>query len=423
MFGWKDVVVTIVLILNVIINWSLFICYLNPTELAEMAADRDTKANDSTVKASLEKEISCLKSEIFSLQQKLEQNLKEKIEETKLLQDQASSREKEINELKDLLKKETLRADNSEEEREHVFKELNKAKALIVKDEEIKPHVPEVTKEINLVKNLLASERQKTESERKKAESEKRKADQYLSELEVLRTTAHKTSSDLLTLTSNLETVKKQLEFEKQKTLKEKKRADMESAKAREQMKLTEGLSKKFEIVRARNEELKKEMELQSTSSKVKFTENSAKLEEKIRLLEMNKKTAMDWKSRANDLTQQLQEAQLVTEGLKKQVHELSLSQKSIKTHSISPQKVRDLEKAEMKLLKKKLKFERNCAKHSTKVAEFENFRREFQAVELGRLKLEFGSLTNRMNLLDEYFSRDVEGTAALKNEKVCFCH
>ncbi|CAD5320373.1 unnamed protein product [Arabidopsis thaliana] len=389
-------------------------------KLGEKATDGDMKANGSTVKASLEKEISGLKFEIVSLQQKLERNLKEKSEETKLLQDQASSREKEINELKDLLKKETLRADSSEEEREHVFKELNKAKALIVKDEEIKPDIPEVKREISLVKNLLASERQKTESERKKAESEKKKADMYLSELEVLRNAAHKTSSDLLTLTSNLETVKKQLELEKQKTLKEKKRADMESAKARDQMKLAEDLSKKFEIVRARNEELKKEMESQSASSKVKFAENAEKLEEKIRLFEMNKKTAMDWKSRADELTQQLQKAQLVTEGLKKQIHELSLSQKSIKTHSISPQKVRDLKKAEMRLLKKKLKFERNCAKHSKTVATFEKFRREFQGAELGRLKLEFGSLTNRMNLLDEYFSTDVEGTAGLGKATGC---
>lgn len=367
-----------------------------------MAADRDTKGNDSAVKASLEKEISGLKSEVLSLQQKLEQNLKE----TKILKDQASSREKEINELKVLLKKETLRAYNSEEERKKVCKELNKTKALIVKDEDIKPHVPEVNKEISLVRNLLASERKNTESEREKAESEKKKADQYLSELEVLRTTARKTSSDLLTLTSNLETVKKQLEFEKQKTLKERKRADTESAKAREQINLAEDLSKKFETIRARNEELKKEAELQTASSKV--TEN-----EKIRLLKMNKKTGMDWKYRADDLTRQLQEAQLVTEGLKKQLHELSLSQKSTKTRSVSPHEVRDLEKAKVRLLKKELKFERKRAKHYEKVAEFEKFRSEFQAEEL--------RLSYRKNLLSEYFSRGVEGTSGLA--KVCRCH
>lgn len=395
--------------------------YLNPTELEEMAAQRDVKENQSAVNGSLEKEISVLKSEILSLQQRFEQNLKEKSKEIKILKDQASSGEKEINELKDLLKKETLRADNSEEEREKVCKELIKTKALTVKNEDIKPHVPEENKEISQLKNLLVSERQKTESERKKVQSEKKKADQYLFELEVLRSTAHKTNSDLLSLTSNLETVKKQVEFEKQMALKERKRADMESAKAREQIKLAEGLSKKFDIVRARNEELKKEMELQSARSKVKFAENSAKVEEKIRLLEMNKKTAMDWKSRADDLVQQLQEAQLVTEGLKKQMHELSLSQKSTETRSVSPNKVRNLEKAEVRLLKKELKFERKCAKHSKKVAKFENFRREFQAEELGQLKLEFGNLTNRMKLLDENFLRDVEGTSGLG--KVCLCH
>ncbi|KAJ4891655.1 maternal effect embryo arrest 22 [Raphanus sativus] len=381
-------------------------------KLREMSDSVDTKENYSVEKASLEKEVYDLKSEILSLQQRLELNLQEKNEQSKILRDQASSRGKEINELKNLLKKETSRADNSEEEREQICKELNKAKALLVKYEDIKPDVPELREEINLVKSLLVSERQKAESERKKAESEKKKADQYLSELETLRTTARKTSSDLLALTSNLETVKKQLESEKQKTLREKKRADMESAKAREQMNLAEGLSKKFEIIRVRNEELKKEAELQSASSKVKFAENSAKLEEKMRLLEMNKKTAMDWKSRVDDLTRQLQESQLVTEGLKKQVHELSLSRKS--TRSISPHEARDLEKAKMRLLKKELKFQKKREKHFNEVAEFEKYRREFQAEELGRLKLEVGGFTNRMNRLGECFSRDVEGTAAL---------
>lgn len=381
-------------------------------KLRDMSDSMDTKENDSGEKGSLEKEVSDLKSEKFSLQQRLERNIQEKSEEIKILRDQASSREKEISELKNLLKKETSRADNSEEEREQVCKELNKAKALLVKYEDIKPDVPELKEEINLVKSLLVSERQKAESERKKAESEKKRAVQYLSELEVLRASANKTSSDLLTSTSNLETLKKQLESEKQKTLKERKRAEMESAKAKEQMKLAEGLSKKFEIIRVRNEELKKEAELQTARSKVKFAENSAKLEEKMRLLEMNKKTAMDWKSRVDDLTRQLQESQLVTEGLRKQVHELSLSRKS--TRSVSPHEARDLEKAEMRLLKKELKFQKKREKHFNEVAEFEKYRREFQAEELGRLKREFGGFTNRMNLLGEYFSRDVEGTATL---------
>ncbi|CAN6834689.1 unnamed protein product [Brassica oleracea] len=383
-------------------------------KLREMVDNTDAKENVSVVKASLEKEISDLKSEILSLQQKLEQNLQAKSEEIKVLHDQTCSGEKEMGELKKLLKKETLRADNSEEEREQICKELNGTKALLVKHKDFKTHDAKVGREISLVKNLLASQRQETESERKKAESEKKKADQYLSELEVLRTTAHKTSSDLLTLTSNLEAVKKQLESEKQKTLRERKRADMESAKAREQIKLSEGLSKKFEIIRTRNEELKKEAELQSASSKVKFAENSAKLEEKIRLLEMNQKSAMNWKSRADDLTQQLQESHLVTEGLKKQVQELSLSQNSAQTRSVSPQKARDLDKAKVRLLKKELKFERKCAKHSKRVAEFENILGEFQDEEIVGLKLKFGSLTNRMSLLGEYFTRDVEGTTAL---------
>ncbi|CAN8316257.1 unnamed protein product [Cochlearia groenlandica] len=384
-------------------------------KLREIAENKGIKDDDSAVKASLEKEISDLKSEMLSWQQRLERNQKERIQEVQILRDQASSREKEINELKNLLKKETLRPDNSEEERENLFKELNKAKSLIVKNEDIKPHVPEVEKELTMVKNLLASERQKNESERMKAKSDKKKADQYLSELALLRTTSHKTSSDLLTLTSNLETVKKQLEFEKQKTAKERKRADMESAKAREQVKLAEDISKKFEITSARNEELTKEAELERAINKEKFAENSVKLEEKIRLLEMNKKTAMDWKCRADDLTKQLREAQSVAEGYKNQLHKLSPSQKSTETFSVS---ARDLEKAKMKHMKKKLKFERKCAELSERVANFEKLQREFIAEEMGRLKLQFGSFTSRTSVLNEYISNDVKGTAGLGKTK-----
>ncbi|KAG2309050.1 hypothetical protein Bca52824_028798 [Brassica carinata] len=290
-------------------------------KLREMAYNTDTKENVSVTKASLEKEVSDLKSEILSLQQKLERNLQAKREEIKILHDQTCSGEKEIDELKKLLTKETLRAENSEEEREHICKELNKTKALLVKYKDIKPHDAKMEKE-------------------------------------------------------------------------REKRADMESAKSREQMKLAEILSKKFEIIRTRDEELKKEAELQTASSKVKVAENSAKLEEKIRLLEMNQKTAMEWKSRADDLSQQLQESH--------SVQELSLSQKSAQTRSVSPQKARDLDKAKVRLLKKELKFERECAKHSKR------------AEEIGGLKLKFGRLTNRMSLLGEYFSRDVEGTTGL---------
>lgn len=97
---------------------------------------------------------------------------------------------------------------------------------------------------------------------------------------------------------------------------------------------------------------------------------------------------------------------------------ELSRSRKS--TRSVSPHEARDLEKAKMRLLKKELKFQKKREKHFNEVAEFEKYRREIQAEELGRLKLEFGDFTNRMNRLGECFSRDVEGTAALA--KVCLC-
>ncbi|KAJ4907078.1 maternal effect embryo arrest 22 [Raphanus sativus] len=82
-------------------------------KLTEMADKRQAKENDSVAKASLEKEIFELKSEIFSLQQRLERTFKKKSDQVQFIQ--SSSVEKEISELKNLLKKETLRADNSEE--------------------------------------------------------------------------------------------------------------------------------------------------------------------------------------------------------------------------------------------------------------------------------------------------------------------
>ncbi|XP_010538271.1 PREDICTED: uncharacterized protein LOC104812690 [Tarenaya hassleriana] len=375
--------------------------------------DRETKEKEESARVSLEKEVSDLKSELSSLQQRLEESLEEKNAEMMLLRGQVSKGDKEIHQLKDLLRKEKLRADSVEEERKKVCEKLRNIEAL--KDENKKKKDTD-----DVLKRLLENEKQRAEVERKKAESEKNKADKYLSELEVLRTNADKTGSELIALRNSFEIVSKQLNLEKQKRSKEKKHTVMEFAKAKEQMKLMEDLSKELERVKGSNEELRNKMELQIASSKAKNAEDSTKLEEHVRLLEMHKKMAMDWKSRADDLAQQLKEARLVTEDLQKRQEELSSSQKSAETMTILPHKVRHLESAEVELLRKELKFEKKRVKHAKQLAKLEKVRREVLVDELGRLKVEFAHFSNRLNLLDDYFSSDVEGTDDRQKAKGC---
>ncbi|CAH8301135.1 unnamed protein product [Eruca vesicaria subsp. sativa] len=85
-------------------------------------------------------------------------------------------------------------------------------------------------------------------------------------------------------------------------------------------------------------------------------------------------------------------------EGFKKKLPEVSVSHKSTPT-------ARDLQEAELQLLKQRLQFVRNSTKLFKSKAAYEASQRKFLAGEFGRLKLDIGSLNDRVNHLYEYFS------------------
>eukprot|EP00258_Populus_trichocarpa_P027055 XP_024443074.1 uncharacterized protein LOC7480412 isoform X2 [Populus trichocarpa] len=169
----------------------------------------------------------------------------------------------------------------------------------------------------------------------------------------------------------NSEKANKRLDIEKAKAIAEKKRADLEMLKA---------------------EKLKK-------------------------LAEMNRKVAAEEKSRADQLSQQLEEYKIKIEGWQKQIQELLSSKKMVVASSGLPDKVLNVEKTKLKLLEKQVKLEKRRLKHAKEGAKMEINRNGILQQELACLKLHFGQMLFRLDVLDKYFSCSNGGTE--KMEKV----
>ncbi|KAM4112485.1 hypothetical protein ACJW30_05G143900 [Castanea mollissima] len=427
--------------------------------------EKEGRLKESMARVSLENEISTLKSEISSLQQKTSTNALDRNEEVKLLQVRVSEGEKEINRLKELLGKEKRRADaerkNAEGEKKKAAEELKSIKA----------------------------EKSKADEQRSLAKIEGAKAEQYRLQLEMLKKEADDAKSKLASETLKFEQANKKLEAEKQKAIKERKRVESEMAKVEEQRKLAEANGKKAlqEKCRAENlsrqleenrqsvEELQKEVlefvssgnlapsggqvdnklnpvyekmkdKLQFKISNVKVEEpklvlelfkeskkrfeigkqkaidekkradlDLAKVEEQAKLVEVNWKKAMEEKCRADQLTQQLQADKRTIEELQKKIQELLSSRKLVEGSVVPPHRVINSEHSNVKYLKKQLKFEKLQAKHAKQVAKFEKSRNHIMQQEFGRLKMEFDKFANHLYISNNSFSPSTEGTDDLE--------
>ncbi|CAK7357349.1 unnamed protein product [Dovyalis caffra] len=200
-------------------------------------AEEEAKEKEAAYIVSLENEISALKSEICTLQQKGSSVAEEKNGEVKLLQDQVYNGEKEISRFKELLEREKTRADS-----EKKIAELEKKSAA-----EAWKHVK--------------AEKAKADEERKHASSEGKKAEEYRLQLETLKKEAELAKSKLASETLKFEEAKKKFEAEKLKVTKEKKHADSEIAKAEVQRKLAEANRKKLVEEKSHSENLSKQLE------------------------------------------------------------------------------------------------------------------------------------------------------------------
>lgn len=202
--------------------------------------EKEMKVKESAFQASLENEISGLKSQITLLQQQAQ----DMEEEVTLLQAHAGEKETEINRLKELLQIENKRADSvkkkSEEERKKADAEICRAEKLQAENEReekakgqamrvaleneisaLKSHilvlqqkagsdaqdvdndepllkacVSEKETEINQLKELLEKEKTRADFEKKKADEEKKKANEISDKLKAEKSRAEKVLAD-----------------------------------------------------------------------------------------------------------------------------------------------------------------------------------------------------------------------------------
>ncbi|KAI5332054.1 hypothetical protein L3X38_022182 [Prunus dulcis] len=392
--------------------------------------EKKEKEKESSIRMSLENEISGLKSKIYSLKQGGNADAQDR-NEVNLLKAQVSDCEKEINRLKDLIEREKKKAES-----ESKNAEVEKKKACEAR-------------------KAAKAEKSKADEERKRANTEKEKADNYGLQLEVLKKEVHKASSNLASETLKLVEANKKLEAEKQKVVKERECANSAVAKAEEQNKFAEVNRKKsieeksradclsLELVESRKriDELQKEIneircsrelheapgsqpdnnrkvmdlpnfgeaykryetEKQKAIKEKKRAESEmVKAEKQKKLAEVNWKEAMAEKSRADHLFTQLDEA-------KKKTEELS-SRKLIEASAVELGKDMGAESAKVKDLKKQLKFEKMKKKHAKEVVKLERSRNSILQQELGRLKFEFDQFSQRLGMLNTAFSHSAEG-------------
>ncbi|XVF23014.1 hypothetical protein REPUB_Repub13aG0001300 [Reevesia pubescens] len=132
--------------------------------------------------------------------------------------------------------------------------------------------------------------------------------------------------------------------------------------------------------------------------------------EKKRKIVEVDTKKAMEGKHCGDHLSKQLEDARLKINELQKQIHELSSSREMVGALVVSSDKGISAEVAEVKLLKKQLKFEKKRVKHAKDVAWLEKSRSNLLQQELGCMKLELIQFLNRLDALDKCFSTPAEG-------------
>ncbi|KAM1796304.1 hypothetical protein ACFX11_036556 [Malus domestica] len=411
--------------------------------------EKEEKVKETAARASLENEISELKSEIYSLKQRGNADGQDK-SEVNLLKAQLDDYEKKINQLKKLIEREKKRADSASKNVEVEKKKASEAR------------------------KSAKAEKSKTDDERKRANIEREKAENYGLQLEVLKKEAHKVNSDLASETLKLVEANRKLEGEKQKVVKEREIANSEKAKADEHRKFAEANRKmtmeekhraerlSMELVESRKrvdelqkeineirplreldeapnaqsfnnrsgvafqesksdelklvlehpnfEELNKRYEIEKqkvTKEKKRAESERVKAEKQKKLVEVNWKKVMEEKSRADHLSRQLEDA-------KKKIEELS-SRKLIDASAVELRKDKVAESAKVKHLKKQLKFEKKQRNHANEVVKLERSRNSILQQELGRMEVEFDQFSQRLGMLNKAFSHSAEGTDDLK--------
>ncbi|KAI3502268.1 hypothetical protein L1887_30301 [Cichorium endivia] len=425
--------------------------------------ERKDKEKESSARASLENEISSLKSELLSLSQK-EGSIPEHVnEELILLKKRVSDSEKEITSLQEQLQKETSvaasdrikalqekkRADEACEsfkaEKSRVEKELSKFKAQLFNLEKEKKQLKkdlQKERERADLEKIRADEALKTAKTEAEAETEVLMAEKKLPLVDDDLSSPKSEDIDVITslqteitrLKDLLDNERKRADLETKKGEIEKKKANKmremlksEQNRADEQRKLVDFEKKKgdefvqkFERLKSEADEVRSKLVLDSSklkeankkleAEKKKLIKEKKKYEEQQKIAELSMKNSLEEKQRADRIHQQLEEFKQKYVKLQK---EMEVKQKTKDTKNEN-EKIQDLvpcivEKDmkgkydEMKLLKKRLKLEKERVKHANQVAELEKKCKKAVEKELHQLKLEFARFSNRVGLCSCY--------------------
>ncbi|KAJ1414379.1 hypothetical protein SESBI_18918 [Sesbania bispinosa] len=228
----------------------------------------EEKLKASNAMASLENEVSALKSELTALQQKYGAGAQEGNGDVKGLQACLSDKEKEINRLKELVEKEKIRADSEKKIAENEKKKAAEASKLL-----------EAEKKISSVKGIQL------------AKIEAEKAKEYRLQQVQLEKEVNETKMKLASEVSKLKEATERFEAEKQKLLMEKRNAESEMKKAQERVEV--------EKQRGDREKQRADAELVKLEEQKKLTEDSWKNEKKkaaeaSKLLEAEKKISVE---------------------------------------------------------------------------------------------------------------------------------
>ncbi|KAK9052029.1 hypothetical protein SSX86_028657 [Deinandra increscens subsp. villosa] len=266
-------------------------------------------------------------------------------------------------------------------------------------------------KNAHRVKEMLKAEQSKTDEQRKLVDVERKKTEEFALKLERSKCEADEAKSKLVSEGLKFKEANKKLEAEMKKIIKEKKKAveqqkiaEKSTKHALEEKHNASLLQQQLEDCQNKYDRLKKDMEVYETNMKIhgqvkqktNLAVNGAELDkgkeiEIKKAAEMYKLQAMKEKSRADKLAQQLEDAKQRTKDEHKVIEDL-----------VSSKNLTDTMKAnssEMKLLKKRLKLEKERVKHFIQVAEHEKRCKNTVEEELHRLKLEFARFSSRVGL------------------------
>ncbi|KAA3478736.1 Flagellar attachment zone 1 [Gossypium australe] len=153
-------------------------------------------------------------------------------------------------------------------------------------------------------------------------------------------------------------------------------------------------------------EDIEKE---KTISERKKADSNMRKAEKKRKLVEVNTKM-MKREHCGDHPSKVLEDANLKINELQKQIHELSSNKKNVGELFVSSNNGISAEVAEVKLLKKQLKFEKERVKHAKDVARLEKGRSNLLQQELGCMKLKLIQLLDRLDAVDNCFLAPAEG-------------